>query len=514
MKNWVPLVSYAVQSKGPVLSGLMLNNAPALLSAYLERAGYRPVIFDFNNVDSVGTISKSGKGYFINECTDLLDDFIKEKEVKILGFNLYTNGFSDSVSIAEELKKRNPELVITGGGPQVNWYGKLIRNRTDAFDILSPGYSDGAIVGIADHVYDKKTRADKIPGMKGGLPEKSESRMNDLPFPLYDEDVYLNIGSKIKVPVVEDSRGCPYSKCSFCIHPKIGGKHRERDEEMLAGEIRHNLETYGFRVSRLSGPSPGSGYINRLADMLPEGCMISAFGSSEGSYDFGKIRGKVLAIFLGVESADKEMLEKLMRKTGNADEYLARARETIDGLKGEGISTITSMIIPSADETSESMDRSMDFLYETGPDFAPVLPLSPMADTPLVKGVFSGRIRGMEIDDNYKERMMEMDIDLLQPPEMWPDVPWKTRVNGEWKDNPFSVSREFSSRLMEHGMYPLSDEIVLMAHLYHGSLGQEQKSRRGQCLDFMAAARKHISEGNAEELRKMVNQINRNQVRG
>ena len=48
-KRVFPIVSYAVQSRGPVPSGLMLDNGPALLASYLLNGGYTPKIFDFNN---------------------------------------------------------------------------------------------------------------------------------------------------------------------------------------------------------------------------------------------------------------------------------------------------------------------------------------------------------------------------------------------------------------------------------------------------------------------------------
>jgi len=515
-----PLISYAVQSKGPVLSGLMLDNGPALLAAYLDQAGYMPVIFDYNNVKTIEKISRGGKEMFLKETINELDDYIKSKKVKAVGFKLYTNGFSDSVKIGKELKVRNPGLVTIAGGPQVDWYGESIFGYTGVFDILSYGYADAGIVRIADYLHRGQGTIDKIPNliyMDGGKTKRtrwSESDIDELIFPLYDEEIYVDIKEKIMIPVMEDSRGCHYSKCSFCIHPRIGGKFKEREIGKLVDEIRYHTDKYGFRTLRLSGPSPSSQYVNTLVENLHEGCMISTFGNSYSGYDYEKIKDKVLAVFMGVESADKRMLEELLRKTDRAENYLSRTKETIAGLKKNGIATITSMIIPCPDDSHESMNRTLEFLYETDPDFASVLPLFPMPDTPLTRNVLAGNIKGMEIESDYKERLMMMEVDLLQPPNMWPVVPYRTRVNGEWLENPFVVSQQFSNKLMGRGLYTLSDEIVLMSYLYNNGLSENQGKRRKQCLEFMDLARKCIGGGDAKGIRNVVKRINENQIRG
>jgi hypothetical protein len=427
--------------------------------------------------------------------------------------------------MADLLKKRNDGLVTIAGGPQVDWYGEGIFDYTDAFDILSYGYSD--IVKIADYIHRREGSINNVPNLiykdngKTKRTKRQDIDLNELVFPLYDEEVYLDVREKIMIPVVEDSRGCHYSKCYFCIHPRIGGKFVEKDMEKLVAEIEHNMKKYGFRVFRLSGPSPRAEYINRLVDSIPDGCKISAFGDSVGGYDYSRVRDNVLAIFFGLESGDKRILENLLKKTENAEEYLSRAEETINGLKKNGISTITSMIVPCADETSESMEKSMSFLHKTDPDFAPILPLTPMPDTTLTRAALAGKVDGIKVDSDYKERMIVAEVDLLQPPEMWPKLPWQIRSNGNWHEQPFDVSGQFIKKLVGKGIrkytgggiYPLSDEIVLMAYLYNNGLSRNQRKRRMQCLGFFLKTRKDMAK-NPERIRKRVRKINENQLGG
>ncbi len=89
-----PIVSYAVQSHGPVPSGLMLDNGPALLASYLLEDGYTPIVFDFNNLRTIEDIARQGKEAFLKESIDFLDDYYRSNDVKIAGTKLYANGFA------------------------------------------------------------------------------------------------------------------------------------------------------------------------------------------------------------------------------------------------------------------------------------------------------------------------------------------------------------------------------------------------------------------------------------
>src|SRR3989344_6114491 len=111
-KSCVPLVSYAVQSKGPLLSGLMLDNGLALLAAHLKSSGHVPVIFDYNSVGAVETIAQVGSQGMRDKATVELSKFIRDHDVKTLGFKLYVNGFADSVQIAHDLRKAHRSLRI------------------------------------------------------------------------------------------------------------------------------------------------------------------------------------------------------------------------------------------------------------------------------------------------------------------------------------------------------------------------------------------------------------------
>ncbi len=509
-----PIVSYAVQSCGPVPSGLMLDNGPALLASYLVDAGYSPKVFDFNNVKAIEDIAKRGKEVFVKETIDFLDDYYKSNGVKIAGTKLYANGFIDNVKIHEELKRRNPDLLLVAGGPHVDWFGAEIFNYTDAFDMMTYGDGDSAIVPLARLAYDNGNIED-IPNLiyrQGGETIRTKRReisMDNLPRPAYEEEIYPGLDGKIHIVPIEDSRGCSYGRCGFCVHTRIAGKRRVRPIEQLVSEI----DAYGMKVSRLSGPSPMPDYISELIKQIP-GRKISAFTYSFPGYDYGEIAKGLMGAFIGLESTDKHILENVLKKTSDTEQYLKNAREMVREFKKNGVATIVAMMVPCPGETQATMERSLEYLVEMQPDFVVTLPMGPIPGTSIARRAKrDSGIAGVQLGEDFDQRWMLYELDLLQMPEEWPAPPFKTDVNGEFV-NPFLTTMRFTEQLVKNGMLPLSDEIVLMSYLYHNGLSLDQNERRVQCNEFMASSRSDIAQGNVVGIKDKLRTMNRNQLAG
>lgn len=512
-KRIFPIVSYAVQSRGPVPSGLMLDNGPALLASYLLREGYTPKIFDFNNLRTIENIKRQEKEAFLKDSIDFLDDYYRSNGVKIAGTKLYANGFADNVKIHEELKKRDPDLIIVAGGPQVDWFGEELFNYTDVFDMLSYGDGDLAIVPLADFAYGHGN-ADSIPNLiyrENGQTKRTKRKninLDNLPEPIYDKEFYPDIDGKILIAPREDSRGCPYGKCGFCVHTRIGGKLRVRSVEKLAQEIKASE----MKVSRLSGPSPLPSYINELIKLIPDR-KISSFTYSYPGYDYAEISRCLMGAFIGLESTDKNILEKVLRKTNDAEKYLQNAREMVKEFKRHGISTIVSMMVPCPGESQSTMERSIEYLIDIKPDFVVTLPMAPFPGTPITRSAKrDAEIAGVLLEENFERKWMLYELDLLQKSEEWPDPPFKTNVSGEFV-NPFLYTMKFTGELVKNGIHPLSDEIVLMSYLYHDGLSTDQDERRMQCNEFMAGIRSDIANGNVIEIGEKLRKMNSNQLR-
>ena len=512
-KGSFPIVSYAVQSRGPVPSGLMLDNGPALLASYLLNEGYKPIIFDFNNLQAIEDISKHGKETFVKDSIDFLDDYYRSNDVKIAGTKLYANGFVDNIRIHEELKRRNPDLILVAGGPHVDWFGEEIFNYTDAFDMMTYGDGDSAIVPLAKLAYDNG-KIEDIPNIiyrKNGQAirtKRKEVSMDNLPRPIYDEEYYPGLDGKIHIVPIEDSRGCSYGRCGFCVHTRIAGKRRVRPVEELVREI----EDSGMRVSRLSGPSPMPEYVSELVKQIP-GKKISAFAYSFPGYDFVELSKGFMGAFIGLESTDRHILENVLKKTDNTEQYLKNASEMVREFKKHGVATIVAMMVPCPGETKSTMERSIEYLVDMQPDFVVTLPMGPIPGTSIARKADKDPERtGVLLEEGFAKKMMLYELDLLQRPEEWPAPPWKTmNANGKFM-NPFLETTKFTGELVKNGMLPLSDEIVLMSYLYHNGLSLDQNERRTQCNEFMASIRNDIETGNVAGIGAKLRTMNRNQL--
>jgi hypothetical protein len=180
--------------------------------------------------------------------------------------------------------------------------------------------------------------------------------------------------------------------------------------------------------------------------------------------------------------------------------------------KKHGVATIVAMMVPCPGETQATMERSIEYLVDMQPDFVVTLPMGPIPGTSIARRAKKDSgIAGVLLDEDFDQRWMLYELDLLQMPEEWPVPPYKTNVNGEFV-NPFLATAKFTEELVKNGMLPLSDEIVLMSYLYHNGLSLDQNERRAQCNEFMASIRKDIETGNAVEIRSKLRTMNINQL--
>jgi len=240
-----PMVVYSIPSDKFVPATLMAENGSALIASYMEREGIRPLILDYNTPDSLKVIAENGKDAFKQGVADQLVDIYRERGVRIAAAKMFTNGFHDELDIFREVKERLAEkgqhLTIVAHGPHANWYGKgILRDYRDVIDLISVGDGEMSAVPLVKQAYGGGIDPDTIPNLMWlDGDEVRESKMgrrfvdlNELPTPIYREDVYPAIGSKMFLPMLDDSRGCSFGLCTFCAHPVHLGPYRERDPQL------------------------------------------------------------------------------------------------------------------------------------------------------------------------------------------------------------------------------------------------------------------------------------------
>ncbi|MBW2966134.1 cobalamin-dependent protein, partial [Candidatus Woesearchaeota archaeon] len=250
------LINYGGYPNTP--SALMPDNGLANLAGSLIREGHEAIILDYNTVDSIrrlfpqnreGNLDeriKQAQKQDVADVANNISNLIEKENIAFIGFKLVMGtGFESSIEIAEKVKEDNPEIPIFAGGPHIDWFRERICEVTDVFVALAYGEGEETIVRLAEYV-ERKRELNEIPNLiykeNGDIkitPIKRIDDLNSLAFPIYDEDVYLAMkgDNKIKIIVIDESRGCP-NRCNFCIHPiKSGNKRRIKDPSKLVSEI-------------------------------------------------------------------------------------------------------------------------------------------------------------------------------------------------------------------------------------------------------------------------------------
>ena len=241
-----------------VIRSLALDNGLANLAGSLIQKGHQTTILDYATVDTIRRLFPHEYSDELNSLTrkiissleqglppqrdDLnsfrdLDDrinelqkekvqqiareiseYVKAHKVDFVGLKLWSgDGFAGSITIAEKLKQDNPRLPVFAGGPHVDSFKENIFDVCALFDALVYGEGEETITMLADYVSGKRKLQD-IPNLiyknNGRIITTSIKRissLDSLPFPVYDEDVYLamNGNQKIKMVFIDESRGCP-----------------------------------------------------------------------------------------------------------------------------------------------------------------------------------------------------------------------------------------------------------------------------------------------------------------
>jgi len=431
---------------------------------------------------------------------------VSEFQPDFVGFKLWNgDGFSGSVALAQMLRDEFPGLHIYAGGPQASWFNKVIYRRTDVFEAIACGEAEATIVPLAEHAIGQRNLAD-IPAIiyrQNGevieVPRAGWLDLNDLPVPVYDPEIYPAMAGdeKIKIIVLDDSRGCPY-RCGFCTHPvESGSRLRTASAQLLVDRMERIIADYGISVFRFAGSStPGSLMYEVAQQILARGLDVqySCFGhfASADPDHFKVMAGSGLyAIFFGLESGCQQVLDNAVRKGID----LAVVKATVQKAQQAGLFVVTSMIVPLPFDTEQTMKESFDFVTDLRPDSVPVqfpglLPGTPWLEQP----------EKYNFEVNAEELLLaglDYKIKLLFPPQFWEPPPYK--VNGMTFPEFTVLTMKFAEDLENAGILTaVPDDMALIA-----------KCAGMTAREFRDQARLWCLTGDVAGMAKMTEQANR-----
>lgn len=483
------------------------------ISFFLERFAHRvfiegksPSVLDIIKLKLIDRKLERNKKEFSKKFQGYLENFIEKEKIDCIGFKLWAgDGFRWSIEAGGYLKKKFPHLKIIGGGPQVDIFGEEIYRVGEFFDALCYGEGEETIVHIADFVAGKR-KLDKIPNIifrkeDGSIVRTQRKFIEDLdrlPIPVYTPDVYLNINEKLKVLVLDESRGCPNS-CYFCIHPVKSGKRRVKSLFRIMEEINDAKEKYGITFFRYAGSSTPGSFMEGVAKEIIEKKISVKYTSFGHLNEFDNVNFNILklsgceSIFFGLESVD----EKILRDGMNKKIDIEKAKETLRMCKAAGIFTVVSLIYPAPFETEESRKKTMEFIKEVIPD-------SVMVQFP---GIYPGTVWfkyperfnfTIEDKETYPFKTMTYQIKNLFPPTYWEPLPYK--INGMPFREYAKATALFQKELQEEGIETsISDDAYLIYTV----------SGFSNLRDFLNTNRYYFYAGKKEKLEEEISFINK-----
>lgn len=527
-----------------------LDNGLANLAGALRSASHNPLVLDYANPELIDWFFPYSYGPAINEIvaeltacqkagkvpgasliekfheTDdavnsfqekRLEEFVKSEifshirrqSPQVIGFKLWIGeGFKFAVRIAEMIKKEFPGILLVGGGAQVDWFGEQIYSSGmgNVFDLLSYGEGEEIIKQIA-LLPEGGVKLEDIPNIiyrKG--PEiitnskKLIENLEDLPEPIYDPGVYrpMECDKKIRVLIIDESRGCP-NKCAFCIHPgKSGNYWRERKAVAVVDEMQRHVEKYRTNIFRFAGSNPPPGLKRDIArEIIKRKLKVryGAFGHARGmdqkDYSLLKESGCV-SLFFGVESGSQVILDRAMNK-GNRVEQV---RQSLIMCREAGIKAIASVIVPAPFDNESTVNETFELLAAAKP-FSVIVNLP--GALPKTAWFDDAARYGFDVGDRdaFIRNSMVYSIKNFYPPALWRDLPGYT-LDGKPAADIIKTTSLFTKRLHAAGISTrITDDLSLIVDL----LGADKN-------EFLNTTWSMLSSGDSRGIKEMIKKIN------
>lgn len=267
-----------------------------------------------------------------------------------LGFSTVITNLPATLYLLREVRRRAPHLFLVIGGPYVTpRSATALLRAAPELNAAVPLPAYAPLLELLRGVVAE--RCTLVPGtwqriggrleadprrVETPLDEVPPARWRDLPMPLYVSGFQLEAGPAERgrfyptVPI-ETSRGCSYSRCTFCHNVVDHKKYRMRHPQRVAAEIAHQRATVGsdgffFTDDEFGGSERQTAALcEALAEYdLRWFCWVR-LDTVDRPFLERIYRAGARQLFLGVEAVEDSLLAAY-RKGYGAAEALARLR--------------------------------------------------------------------------------------------------------------------------------------------------------------------------------------------
>lgn len=341
--------------------------------------GYMAAVLEQNNID-VDVLDASA----LELTYDEIGEEILKRNPDIVSISALTPTIGVALDSADKIKQVKPDTIVVLGGYHPTFEYKSVLEE-ESVDVVVRGEGEYTLLELVRTIEDK---GDLI--NVDGLAFHDESdgslivtqdrpiieNLDELPFPafhLFPMEKYRILNITTNVATIITTRGCPM-QCSFCSSAALHGhKLRRRSVENVVDEIEmrlieQNIDTIAFMDDTFT---LNKRFVMEFCSEIKKrdlkfwwGCTSRVDTLDKDLLQTMKDAG-CITIFIGVESADQQMLEKMNKnitvsKTENAFKL---AREV-------GIRSIASCVIGMPEDTIKSMKQTIKFVKKLNPNYA------------------------------------------------------------------------------------------------------------------------------------------------
>ncbi len=356
------------------------------IAAVLKKAGYAIEILDaFMGAGAV--FQENSESTTVGMPNEQIKQEIERRKPDIVGIaGPFTCQIGNAIQTSRIVKQVNPNILTVVGGPHVTLAPKeFLQEVTDV---------DAAVIGEGEYAMLEITQAFEAKRGFGGIlgvAYRQDGRitvnpmrpfleqLDQLPYPAYDlvDMAYYLSNKKIGYRSFQEraismitSRGCPFNCCFCAVHLHMGQGFRAHSAEYVLDHIQYVVDKY--KVKHIFFEDDNLTLNIKRFEAICDG--IIARKLTVGWETPNGVRADCLnmellkkmkrsgasSIFVGVESGDQQILDKVVCKSLD----LKRVVEFAKNAKVIGLKTGAFYIIGFPGETKENMQRTVDFALE------------------------------------------------------------------------------------------------------------------------------------------------------
>ena len=333
-------------------------------------------------VRSKGYIVDLYDAYSLSGTVKTIIDRTRSFKADVVAISSTTALIDNTFKTAEAIKKHDKRIKVVVGGPHAT---------ADPAHCLSNQNVDAALIGEGDMSLHKTLQAfqnneslDNIMGV--AFRDKEEKiitsnpflikNIDELPFPAYDLlplDEYKSPYSTRK-PFTSmcRTRGCSYV-CTYCEIPQIYKRtFRIQSPERTIKEVDYLVNEFGIKEIAFKDPifTLDRNNVMKFCDLLIKRNYTLIWSANSRVDNITQemcLKMKEAgceSLTFGLESGDQQILNNLKKHA-----TIQQARQAISYAKKAKIKVVANFMVGNPGETNESINKTIKFMKEIGPDY-------------------------------------------------------------------------------------------------------------------------------------------------